>query len=52
MVACKHLQTGLSDGGDCVVNGGDLHDKLRISVAISPPGNRPANELSFLTKRG
>nr|XP_016854909.1 PREDICTED: zinc finger MYM-type protein 1-like [Anolis carolinensis] len=49
---CQHLQTALSDGEDCDVNGDDLFDELQIFAPMLPPGSNPAEALSFLTKRG
>ncbi|XP_062829405.1 zinc finger MYM-type protein 1-like [Anolis carolinensis] len=49
---CQHLQTVLSDGEDCDVNGDDLFDELQIFAPMLPPGSNPAEALSFLTKRG
>lgn len=50
--ACKHLQTILSDGEDCDVNGTDLFDELRVFSPMLPSGSHPAGALSFITKRG
>uniref|UniRef100_A0A803SRA8 TTF-type domain-containing protein n=1 Tax=Anolis carolinensis TaxID=28377 RepID=A0A803SRA8_ANOCA len=50
--ACQHLQTVLSDGEDCDVNGDDLFDELQIFAHLLPPGSHPAEALSFITKRG